>query len=128
VSGPAFWRVTLTWPKPDHWADIRELGYLGWKLRHREDRDSTFRTMLPAGTLESVELRDRTVRMIVKVPAQPPRERSTYWHTTYASSAQIAVEWTVRAAQFGAGVINPRFPDSLDEPLPEPVRIKVEAA
>lgn len=119
---PAFWRVTLTWPRPGKWGKPNARGHvpyeqsspetiartLGWQLQERP------------GAVEVAEMRSRTVRMVMRLPAQEPRAK----RVDYACSAALAVDWALMVAQFGANLVGCR--GDIYAPLPEPVRIAVE--
>jgi hypothetical protein len=76
--------------------------------------------------LEVAELRSRTVRVVLRIPASEPRcERS--WAAM--QSAQLAIEWAMHIVQFGTKFIEGHCqpPRTETSPiLPEPVRIRIE--
>jgi hypothetical protein len=123
MSLPAFWRVTLTWPRPPGWGRPNAHGHIpyaqdspeafretmGFQLQHQSD-----------AVLETAEMRDRTIHMVMKLPAQEPYAKGV----DYSCSAARAIDWALMVAQFGAAITGHR---DLHAPLPEPVRIKVEA-
>jgi hypothetical protein len=122
-ADPAFWRVTLTWPRPPGFGEPDDEGYVPFQLSRPDEFAKPYAMQLRGGVLEAAELRGRMIRVVVMLPAVPAR-RKTRWER-YATSAQLAVEWAVDSAQFG-WCCTGRFP--LFTPLPEPVRIKVEPA
>lgn len=120
-ADPAFWRVALTWPRPPGFGKPDGRGYVPFQLSHPGEFAKPYAMQLQGGVLEVAELRARTIRVVVRLPAAPAR-RKARWER-YATSAQLAIEWAIDSAQFG-WCCTGRFPQFT--PLPEPVCIKVE--
>jgi hypothetical protein len=119
---PAFWRVTLTWPKPPEWGRLNDRGYIRYEQSSPEVFAETMGYQLqrePDATLEAAEMRGRTVRMVMKLPARGPYTKGT----SYSCSAARAIDWALMVAQFGAALVGHR---DIHAPLPEPVRVVVE--
>jgi hypothetical protein len=122
VSEPAFWRVTLTWPRPPDFGKPRANGYLPYQFDHPHAFVRPFAGQLPPGALETAEMRTRTIRVVAMLPAEDPRPRHPGDYT-YTPSALLAIERVARAAQFGFCCA---ASTALDTPLPEPVRVTAE--
>ncbi len=125
MSGiPAFWRVTLTWPKPAGWGKPGERGYVPYPQSSPERFFTAMGFQLEGspGTLEVAEMRARTVRMVMRMPGQEP-VAPVPGRVDYVCSAARAVDWALMVARFGAGCVGPA---GRREPLPEPVRVAVE--
>jgi hypothetical protein len=122
VSEPAFWRVTLTWPRPPDFGKPRANGYLPYQFDHPHAFFRNFAMQLQPGELESAEMRARTVRIVARIAASKARPRVACG-SAYTSSAQIAIDAAIYAAWFGF-CVNGAY--NMDMALPEPVRITVE--
>lgn len=116
--------MTLTWPKPQGWGKPNARGFVPYEQSSPEMIARTLGWQLQEfpGAVEVAEMRARTVRMVMKLPAREPRVK----RTDYASSAAIALDWALMVAQFGANLVGRR--GDIYAPLPEPVRIAVEPA
>lgn len=125
MTEPAFWRVTLAWPKPREWDELARGGpsFARWLFKDPDRLRQKFAIQIQAagGDVESLDLRPRTVRLVARMPAH---KSQGYDYRSYQSSAEHAIGVVVRSAEFAARCISGS--ERMLEPLPEPVRIKAE--
>jgi hypothetical protein len=120
---PAAWRVTLTWPRPPDWGmPPPGTDYVPYEVSSPERFAATMGFQCCGDVvLEAAELRSRTVRVVIRIPAVEPRSLRD-WEAT--QSAQRAINRAMFIVQFGAKLIEGRY-QRYSPVLPEPVRIRI---